>query len=331
MAVNISPDLHWREGEVGVPHFHCVPAGWYKVALPFGRNQLQDRVMKIIYKFLIVGLLSGSYVGCAHDGGVKDTEKAAPAAIAQTATTAVADSSVAATVAQLRDSLVTIKPGTLAMGDASNKTQSPVHNVQLRSFAMTKYLITRGEFAAFVSENDFPSTAWRKPRIHQTDRDPVVNVSWQDAQAFAQWLSKKTNQNFRLPTEAEWEYAARASTSTRYFWGAEVGNNQANCYSCGSRWDNDGTAPVGSFAPNAWGLHDMAGNAAEWVQDCYSADYQSAPLDGSAATNGDCKYRVVRGGSWNESADNIGSASRDSSMPDFRYSTIGFRLVREIK
>lgn len=294
--------------------------------------------MKIISKFLIVGLLSCSYVGCAHDGSVKEATinatrdaKAAPVVAAQAATQTLADGAVAAAVAQLQDSLVTIKAGSLAMGDAANKTQSPVHSVQLRSFAMTKYLITRGEFAAFASETNYPGTAWRKPRFRQTDRDPVVNVSWQDAQAFAQWLSLKTKQQFRLPTEAEWEYAARAGTSTRYFWGAEVGGNQANCASCGSRWDNNTTAPVGSFAPNAWGLYDMAGNAAEWVEDCYSADYQSAPRDGSAATNGDCKYRVVRGGSWSESSDNIGSAFRDSNMPDFRYSTIGFRLVREIK
>lgn len=294
--------------------------------------------MKVFSKVLIVGLLSGSYVGCAHDGSVKDTAsaatknaQAAPVAAAQAATQTVADGAVAAAVAQLQDSLVTIKAGTLAMGDAANKTQSPVHSVQLRSFAMTKYLITRGEFAAFASETNYPGTAWRKPRFRQTDRDPVVNVSWQDAQLFAQWLSKKTKQQFRLPTEAEWEYAARAGTTTRYSWGADVGDNKANCASCGSRWDNNTTAPVGSFAANAWGLYDMAGNAAEWVEDCYSADYQGAPLDGSAATNGDCKYRVVRGGSWSESSDNIGSAYRDSNMPDFRYSTIGFRLVREIK
>lgn len=290
--------------------------------------------MKILTRILIVGVMSGSYCGCANDGGIKDaTDKAsaAPAAAVQLGEKTIADDVVAATVAQLRDSVVTIKAGTLAMGDASNKTQSPVHRVQLQSFAMTKYLIARGEFAAFASETNYLGTAWRKPRFRQTDRDPVVNVSWQDAQAFAQWLSKKTKLNFRLPTEAEWEYAARAGTNTRYSWGAVVGDNKANCASCGSRWDNNTTAPVGSFAANAWGLYDMAGNAAEWVQDCYSADYQSAPIDGSAVTSGDCKYRVVRGGSWSDSTDSIGSAFRDSNMPDFRYSTIGFRLVREIK
>ena len=254
------------------------------------------------------------------------------AAHAETGAATAANSDVAATVAHLIGAMVTVKPGVLSMGDASAKASSPVHNVQMRSFAIGKYLITRGDYAAFVADSNYSaSIAWRTPRFHQTDSDPVVNISWPDAQAFAQWLSNKTHQHFRLPSEAEWEYAARAGTATRYNWGEEAGSNRADCHNCGSRWDDDSTAPVGSFAANPWGLYDMAGNVGEWVQDCYNADYQQAPGDGSAWTAGDCKYRVVRGGSWSDPAENMGSAYRDSNMPDFRYPTVGFRLIRDIK
>ncbi len=128
---------------------------------------------------------------------------------------------------------------------------------------------------------------------------PVVNVTWDDATAYAQWLSAVTGESYRLPSEAEWEYAARAGTETAYSWGDELGTNKANCDGCGSRWDDDEeTAPVGSFAPNAWGLHDMHGNVWEWTGNCWNEGYAGAPADGSAWTDGHCGRRVVRGGSY---------------------------------
>ena len=138
------------------------------------------------------------------------------------------------------------------------------------------------------------------------DNRPVVNVSWNDAKEYVGWLNRKTGrdpelvgQTYRLLSEAEWEYAARAGSTTAFWWGDDVGRNNANCDGCGSQWDNTKTAPVGSFKANDFGLYDMAGNVWEWVQDCYQNSYDGAPKDGSVWEDGaDCAARVLRGGSW---------------------------------
>ena len=138
--------------------------------------------------------------------------------------------------------------------------------------------------------------AWRS-RLGRGDR-PVINVSWNDAQGYVKWLSKQTKKDYRLLTEAEWEYVARAKSTTAYWWGDEVGRGNANCNGCGSEWGGKQTAPVGSFAANPFGLYDTAGNVWEWVEDCYHGTYDGAPKDGSAwKDSADCD-RVLRGGSW---------------------------------
>ena len=129
---------------------------------------------------------------------------------------------------------------------------------------------------------------------------------------------------------AEWEYAARAGSTTAYFWGDEIGEGNANCIGCGSQWDNRGTSPVGSFAPNAFGLYDMAGNVWQWVEDCYHVNYNGAPTDGSAWTAGDCNRRVVRGGSWGNYPRCLRSANRDRYAAGSWYDGIGFRLGRTL-
>jgi formylglycine-generating enzyme required for sulfatase activity len=158
---------------------------------------------------------------------------------------------------------------------------------------------------------------------------PVESVSWDDAQEFARRLSQRTGQNYRLPSEAEWEYAARAGSQTAYHWGDQIGTGNANCGSCGSRWDGKGTAPVGKFAPNALGLHDMHGNVLEWVRDVWHGDYSGAPGSGAAwTTGGDQSRRVLRGGSWHGSPENLRSASRVRGTPGFRDIGVGFRIAR---
>ena len=128
--------------------------------------------------------------------------------------------------------------------------------------------------------------------------------------------------------EAEWEYAARMGTATRYSWGDEVGRNRANCYGCGSRWDGESTAPVGSFAANGFGLHDMHGNAWEWVEDCWNGSYAGAPSDGSVWTSGDCYVRVLRGGSWSHGPRLLRSAYCNRNGTGKRYgNTVGFRIA----
>jgi formylglycine-generating enzyme required for sulfatase activity len=143
---------------------------------------------------------------------------------------------------------------------------------------------------------------------------PVINVSYDEAVVYASWLSKKTGKHYRLPTEDEWEYAARAGTGTDYWWGNEVGSNNANCNGCGSKWDGKGTAPVGSFKPNAYGLYDTAGNVWEWTSTCMN----------------NCAMRVVRGGSWAYKPPFLRVFVRSWDVPSLRYSNIGFRLVQDL-
>jgi formylglycine-generating enzyme required for sulfatase activity len=144
------------------------------------------------------------------------------------------------------------------------------------------------------------------------------------------WLSKMTGRPYRLLTEAEWEYAARAGSTTAYFWGDDIGKGNANCSGCGSQWDNRQTSPVEAFKPNAFGLHDMAGNVWQWVQDCYHDDYNGAPTDGSAWTGGDCNVRGIRGGSWFWKAQDLRSATRQRNATVARNYHFSFRLGRTL-
>ena len=159
----------------------------------------------------------------------------------------------------------------------------------------------------------------------------LINVSREDAQAYAAWLSAQTGKNYRLPSESEWEYAARAGTTTAYSWGNEIGVNRANCDGCGSAWDDTQTAPVGSFAANAFGLFDMHGNVEEWVEDCYDNTYTGAPSDGSARSGcGASVPVVVRGGSWFYVWQFLRSAFRFGYSLSNRGNNLGFRLVQDL-
>ena len=155
-------------------------------------------------------------------------------------------------------------------------------------------------------------------------------MSQADARAYAAWLSAQTGKRYRLPSEAEWEYAARAGTRTRYSWGDDI-RNRANCSRCGSEWDDEKTAPVGSFAANPFGLYDMHGNVYEWVEDCWHKNYRGAPSDGRAWTTGcDESLAVVRGGSWVHLPSRLRSAYRSWYRPSVRDVYVGFRLVQDI-
>jgi formylglycine-generating enzyme required for sulfatase activity len=158
----------------------------------------------------------------------------------------------------------------------------------------------------------------------------VINISWRDARDYAAWLAKMTGQRYRLLSEAEWEYAARAATTTRYFWGDAAGAGHANCTGCGGPWDGKSTAPVGSFPPNGFGLFDMAGNVWQYVADCASATYVGAPADGSAWMAGDCAYRGVRGGSWRSVPKSLRASNRDKNSPTDRDDSNGFHVARSL-
>ncbi|MBI3515706.1 MAG: SUMF1/EgtB/PvdO family nonheme iron enzyme, partial [Proteobacteria bacterium] len=163
--------------------------------------------------------------------------------------------------------MVVIPVGDFLMGSDEASSEAPIHRVQVgQPLAVGKFHVTRGEYGRFVRETGGRGdTSWQQTGFAQDDRHPAVNVSWEDAQAYAQWLARKTGRGYRLPTEAEWEYAARAGTTTRYSWGNDIGRGNAVCDGCGSQWDDKSTAPVGSFSPNPFGLHDMHGNAWQWV------------------------------------------------------------------
>ena len=228
--------------------------------------------------------------------------------------------------------MVVVPAGSFRMGCISGQgcfdDESPVHEVGVPSFALGRYEVLFEEYDRFVA-----ATGRERPDDSGWGRGgrPVIRVSWEDATAYADWLSAETGQRYRLPSESEWEYAARAGTTTRYSWGPEVGQNRANCDGCGSRWDNEQTAPAGSFAANAWGLHDMHGNVYEWVEDCWHDSYARAPADGSAWTlGGDCGLRVLRGGSWLTLPHVVRSAHRSWLAVGHRDALVGFRLARTL-
>ena len=227
--------------------------------------------------------------------------------------------------------MVDIPGGTFRMGDLSGEgedDQRPVHSVTVPAFRMGKYELTFAQWDACVEDGGCGGYRPDDEGWGRSNR-PVINVSWDDAQSFIDWLNDKAGGNYRLPTEAEWEYAARAGSTTKYSWGNTIGSNRANCDGCGSRWDDDRTASVGSFPSNAWGLHDMHGNVREWVQDCTNDSYVGAPKDGIVWMNGDCSQRVVRGGSWYTTPEFLRSADRYRNSRIDRHGNRGFRLAQD--
>ena len=227
--------------------------------------------------------------------------------------------------------MVDIPGGTFRMGDLSgegDEDERPVHTVTVPDFRMGKYEVTFAQWDACVADG---GCGGYRPDDEGWGRGnrPVMNVSWDDAQRFIDWLNDKTGGKFRLPTEAEWEYAARAGSTTKYSWGNTIGSNRANCEDCGSRWDNDRTAPAGSFSANAWGLHDIQGNVKELVHDCWNDSYAGAPTDGSAWMSGDCNQNVVRDGSWYGYPEWVRSANRHGSARASRGNRLGFRLAQD--
>ena len=234
--------------------------------------------------------------------------------------------------------MVVIPSGSFRQGCLSNDDDDddcqddelPVRDVTIaRNFALGVYEVTFAQWDACVARGGCGGYAPSDLSWGRGSR-PVINVSWEDAQSYVQWLSVRTGHAYRLPSESEWECAARSGTSTKYWWGDWVGENRANCYGCGSRWDNSSTAPVGSFAASPWGLHDTHGNVWELVQDCWTGSYEGAPSDGSAWDSGKCSARVLRGGSWGYDPRVLRSANRSRVDPGSRLNDIGFRVARTL-
>jgi formylglycine-generating enzyme required for sulfatase activity len=225
--------------------------------------------------------------------------------------------------------LVGVPGGSFRMGydrDVLAPEETPAHPVQVPPVYIGRDEVTFAEYDRFARATGRPlpsDQGWGR------GQRPVINVSWNDAQAYTAWMSGLTGKRYRLPSEAEWEYAARAGTESFFWWGNILDSNLANCFDCGSQWDNRSTAPVGSFAANPFGLRDTAGNVMEWVADCYHDSYEGAPADGSAWTSGSCNARVARGGAFSKPSAAMHASRRSSFAPDTRLGFIGFRVVRE--
>ena len=261
-----------------------------------------------------------------------------------------------------------IPGGAFAMGSPDMEagrfdTEGPVHRVAVKAFALGKYAITSQEFLGFLKDTGYQpepcnrthNMGWRSPGggaafapgsgISEPPRWPAVCLDWKDAQAYVGWLNKKVREArpaladrsdgpYRLPSEAEWEYAARAGTTTARWWGDALGRNHANCNGCGSRYDYRLLADVDVFPPNGFGLYGMLGNAWQWTADCWHESYAGAPADGSAWMDGDCGKHVIRGGSWSNIPVFVRSAARSGSAPngkEFDFSSLsGFRIARDL-
>ncbi len=268
--------------------------------------------------------------------------------------------------------MVVVPAGEFLMGSPTDEpqreswkkgTETPQHKVTItQPFAIGRHAVTRGQFAAFVNDTGYkiekgayvlkssgilfwkkeagdfdPSKWWRDPGFAQDDQHPVVCVNWEDAQAYVKWLAEKTAKGYRLPSEAEWEYACRAGTMTPFWWGKSITPSQAN-YDGNYVYEGGGnkgeyrkkTLPVKSFPPNPWGLYQVHGNVWEWCEDTWHDNYTGAPADGSVWATGDSGLRVVRGGSWYDYPRYLRAAIRVRNTPVVRYDIVGFRLSRTL-
>jgi formylglycine-generating enzyme required for sulfatase activity len=223
--------------------------------------------------------------------------------------------------------MVVVPTGEFDMGSAELEYEKPVHRVAIaKAFAIGRREVTFEEWDQCVAAGN----CFRPDdRGQGRGERPVTDVSWRDVQAYVGWLSQKTGKKYRLPSEAEWEYAARGGTKTTFWWGRDVGNRFANCRDCGGGSQQQAVT-TGTFAANPFGLFDTAGNAAEWVEDCWNDSYRGAPKDGAAWSSGQCGQRVLRGGSFDSQARYVRSAARFRYDADVRYYANGFRIARDL-
>ena len=259
--------------------------------------------------------------------------------------------------------MVVVPAGSFMMGSPTSEAgrdddEGPVHQVTIAEpFAVGRYEVTVGEYERFARATGYKGERgcevwtgkklemkrgrmWREPGFRQIGRDPVVCVSWKDARAYAQWLSRETDKRYRLLSEAEWEYVARAGTRAARYWGAGAAEQcrYANGADVSTEFErkigcNDGhprTAPVGEYEANRFGLYDVLGNVWEWVEDCWNESYADAPRDGRVWERGNCSRRVLRSGSWDDRPGLLRSANRARRTSDYRGSYLGFRIARSL-
>lgn len=238
-------------------------------------------------------------------------------------------------ISELKDcpacpTMIALPAGAFTMGSNSgDPSEKPAHRVTIAApFAIGKYEVTVEQWNACAEDGSCPRIGNGSDRSPKT---PVRDVSWDDAQQYVKWLSKTSGKTYRLPTEAEWEYAARGGTSTRFWWGEQMRQGTANCKECGKPWEAANPADVGSFAANPFGLHDMNGSVWEWVSDCWHTSFKGAPADGKTWDAPNCRERVIRGGSWRDGASYMPSSTRFKYSASVRHSQNGLRVARDLK
>jgi len=261
--------------------------------------------------------------------------------------------------------MVAIPAGRFVMGSPASEpgrfdNEGPRRIVSVRAFALGKYDVTVDQFRTFLESTGYqpkPCNAilnegWRSPGNGlayppagvEPQKWPAACLDWHDAQAYIRWLNARVKaahpslagrtEPYRLPSEAEWEYAARAGTTTARWWGNDIGEDNANCNGCGSKWDDSVLSDVDAFKPNPFGLYGMLGNVWQWTADCWHKSYAGAPADGRPWIGKDCSEHVLRGGSWDNVPIFIRSASRSGAPADggeYDYSSLaGFRVARDL-
>jgi formylglycine-generating enzyme required for sulfatase activity len=244
----------------------------------------------------------------------------APLASASAGTASSASTALVSVV--LKPTMIALPGATFRMGSGDDRSERPAHPVAVRRFSIAEHATTVREWQECVRAGACNQEATGKPQ------NPVTNISWDDARRYTEWLSGVTGQHYRLPTEAEWEYAARGGTTTHYAWGDAMLPGKSGCKGCGVPAELQNPPWVGAYPANPFALYGMGGGVAEWVVDCWHRDYQGAPADGSVAWAApDCQARVLRGGSWMEEAAAVRPASRESYDASVRYPTHGFRVA----
>ena len=298
-------------------------AGLHEEAIEASTRYLEESGREGEHYLTALRLLDEAEVGLAEDRREEARRRVEAQRVAEEAAAREA-ATLEAVMANLPD-MVVISAGTYRMGCVSGRTcdevERPVHEVQVPSFSLSRHEVTFTQWDVCV---EYGPCEWSGDEGWGRGNRPVIYVSWHEAQDYVSWLSRVTGEPYRLPSEAEWEYAARAGTETAYYWGNRIGRGNANT----QRYNVSGTTTVGAFSPNSFGLYDMVGNIREWVQDCWNATYNGAPSDGSAWEDGNCTSRVVRGGSWATAAEGSRIASRGRPLSNSENRFYGFRVAK---
>jgi formylglycine-generating enzyme required for sulfatase activity/class 3 adenylate cyclase len=292
---------------------------WYLLLQPRGRVDSQASAPALSAAVTPNASSSPSPAITAQPSSAPSEE---PGAQQQTAQRPRPEVSATQLVSAVREpDMKTVRGGSFTMGSNDDLTEKPTHQVTVKSFAIGQYPVSVREW------NDCATAKVCTFMAAGKDDAPITNVSWSDAKQFVAWLASATGKPYRLPSEAEWEYAARAGTQTRYWWGDQLQAGMANCKNCADIAGTEQPIKVGSFRPNPFGLYDMGGSVDQWVEDCWHKNHQGAPADGSAWVEGDCVSHVIRSGSWKNDARYVRPSNRDSYDTNVRYPTHGFRVA----